>query len=111
MKSPGCAGRSRGGDREALRERGFSGCRGDGRSILGVSNARLVSRTRPHRDVLTDPRGAGGGGRLERTGRGTGRGPARVNLVKGVPMKRIAVMVCAVLGLALSSGTSQASWG
>src|SRR5262249_943818 len=60
----------------------------------------------PHRSA-----GSGGGGRSEESGRGCGPGPARANLVKGVTMKRIAVMVCAVLGLALSSGTCKASWG
>jgi len=37
--------------------------------------------------------------------------PDGINRVKGVTMKRIAVMVAALLGLALSSGTASASWG
>jgi hypothetical protein len=34
-----------------------------------------------------------------------------INRVKGVTMKRIAVMVAALLGLALSTGNASASWG
>jgi len=67
-------------------------------------------RTDEHRVFLTDPRGAGGGvdwnGRLDVDSR-----PGLFNRVKGVTMKRIAVVFCAVLGLAVSAGKSQASWG
>src|SRR5947209_6190170 len=64
------------------------------------------------RVALSSPiRGERGG---EQTfGRGRSRlssGPVGSNR-KGVAMKRIVVMVCAVIGLALSSGNCHASWG
>jgi hypothetical protein len=43
---------------------------------------------------------------------GSGRaGPDRITRVKGVAMKRIVVVLCAALGLCLSAGRSEASWG
>src|SRR5262249_42728561 len=53
------------------------------------------------------------GGGVDQVGRPAGGsvGPARVHRVKGGAMKRIAVMLCTVLGLAISTGTCHASWG
>src|SRR5262249_6824008 len=86
---------------------GFPGCGLDGRSIVVLSDARLVSRARLPR--FSPHRSAGERGWGERTGRPARPGTARQS-VKGVTMKRIAVMVCAVLGLVLSTGSCEASW-
>src|SRR5262245_60758440 len=80
----------------------------DGRPILVVQKTPLPRATAAQQVFLLEPRGAVVGVEQTRPAR---RRPLPVYRVKGVKMKRIAVMALAVLGLFLSTSTSRASWG
>src|SRR5437764_633606 len=66
-----------------------------------------LATRRPYRVFLTRPRGAEGGAQIK--GR-PGEERLGVNRVKGVAMKRFAVLVCTVAGLALGASPLYASW-